>query len=330
MKWLKNRGAKRVIAGGPHASFAPLECLEAGFDSVAVGDAEVTLPKILQGDASVVYGWLSDIDDALHPDRTIIDLKKYNFKVDRESATSMMTATSCAWRKCIFCSRPSNDVLRYHNVPWVLEELDQITKLGFKAVQIYDDEFFTNPMRDNQIIKAMGERGLVWRCFGHSRFLLSNKTLVQMASRNGLRETLIGIESGSNRILGIIDKGTTVEMNKKAIRMLHTLGIKVKCAIIIGLPSESPETLKETWKFCTEAEPYVSDWDFTVFTPYPGSKVYAHPELFDIKFNKEEIYTAYKGAGSKAWIPPKISTTRLKNEQILQLRDKFEARFKKA
>ena len=240
-----------------------------------------------------------------------------------------MTGSSCAWRKCVFCSRPLYDVLNYHSVPWVLDELDQIQKLGFKAVQFYDDEFFTNPMRDAVIIKAMGERNLIWRCFGHSRFLLANERLVKLASLNGLREMLIGVESGSNRILGIVNKGTTVETNKKSIRMLHRLGIKVKCAMIIGLPSESPETLKETWEFCEDMQRYVSDWDFTVFSPYPGSQVYEHPENYDIKFDKTEMH-AFKGAaGSPAWALPNVSTSRLKNETILQLRDQFAERFKK-
>lgn len=327
LKYIKAHGAK-VIAGGPHCSFAQREILEDGFDAVSIGDAEITLPQILEGNTSAT-GWLTNIDNAAHPDRTIIDLKKYNFAVDGEPATSMMTAKSCAWRKCVFCSRPINDILQYHGVPWVLEELNQITQLGFKAVQIYDDEFLTNPMRDMQIIRAMGERKLTWRCFGHSRFLLANKKLVEAASKNGLREILIGVESGSNRILGIINKGTTVEMNKKTIRMLHTLGIKVKCAMIIGLPSESILTLQETWEFCQEMYPYVDDWDFTVFTTYPGSKVFAHPEMFDIKFDKKEMYKAYKGAGSDNWSPPQISTKWLRNEQILQARDRLENMFKK-
>ena len=326
LNWLKNKGAKRVICGGPHANFEPKECLKAGFDAVSIGDAEVTFPLILKGD-SLAYGWLRKFDEALHPDRTIVDLKEYDFRIGGVQATSMMTSVGCVWRKCVFCSRPPYDLLKYHNISWVLDELDEIQKLGFKAVQIYDDEFFTNPMRDSLIVKAMGERDLIWRCFGHSRFLLSNKRLVTEASLNGLWEVLIGVESGSNRILGIINKGTTVEVNKKAIRMLHKVGIKVKCAMIIGLPSESPETLKETWRFCEEMDHYVSDWDFTVFSPYPGSEVYNHPEKFDIKFNKGE-YTAFKGSLQPGWKRSGISTSRLKNETILQIRDQFETRFK--
>ena len=326
MKFLRSEGATKVIAGGPHVSFNPSGCLKDGFNAVSVGNAEVTLPKILQGE-TLAYGWLSSRVEAAHPDRTIIDLKKYDFKVDGVPATSMMTSIGCAWGQCVFCSKPPDMFLRYHSVSWVLDELNEIEKLGFKAVQVYDDEFFTYPKRDIAIIRAFGRRGLTWRCFGHSKFLHAYEPLVEEASENGLREILVGIESGSDKILNVINKGTTVFLNKKVIKTLHSLGIKVKCAMIIGLPSESPETLKETWQFCEEMQPYVSDWDFTVFSSYPGSEVYNHPEKFDIKFTKDK-FTAFKGSANIDWNRSDVSTKRLKNQTILQLRDQFEKQFK--
>ena len=85
LKWLKKQGAKRVIAGGPHASFKPTDCLKAGFDAVSIGNAEITFPKLLAGE-QLAYGWLKKFDEALHPDRTVIDLKKYTFKINGELA----------------------------------------------------------------------------------------------------------------------------------------------------------------------------------------------------------------------------------------------------
>lgn len=327
MKYLKAAGGHKikVIAGGPHCSFAPQECLKDGFDAVSVGNAEVTLPQILKGE-KIAHGWLNSTIEAAHPDRTIIDLTKYNFKVDGKQATSMMTASGCLWGKCAFCSRPSSDFLRYHSLPWVLEEIKQITNLGFQAIQIYDDEFFTYPKRDIEIIKALGEQGITWRCFGHSKFL--HEPMIKEAYKNGLREILIGVESGSDKILTTINKGTTVILNKITIKMLHQEGIKVKAAMIIGLPSESPKTLKETWKFCDEMTPYVSDWDFTVFSPYPGSDIYDRPNQFDIKFEKGN-YTAFKGSAQPDWNRSQVSTSKLTNVQILRFRDRIAETFKK-
>ena len=174
----------------------------------------------------------------------------------------------------------------------------------------------------------LGQMGFTWRAFGHSQFLLRNKELLFEASRNGLREVLIGMESGSDQILKSINKGTTVAMNKEAIKLLHFLGVKVKAAMIVMLPGESVETLKETWSFCEEMEPFISDFDFTMLVPYPGSQIYEHPENFDIKFDKKEVYQAYKGAGTEAWNPTPVSTSKLSFGEGLIWREALETRFK--
>jgi len=328
LSWLKKRGVRRkVIVGGPHPTMMPRECLKVGFDAVSVGDCEVTIPRILKG-VAVATGWLENIDIAPHPDRTSLDLRKYNFKIDGQSATSMMTTYSCVWGRCAFCSRPPYNKARFHSPWWVREDLEQIANLGFEAVMIYDDEFFTYPNRDIKIIETLGQMGFTWRAFAHSHFLLRNKELAYEASKNGLHEVLIGIESGSDQTLKTINKGTTVAMNKEAIKLLHFLGVKVKAAMICMLPGESEETLKETWAFCEEVEPMISDWDFTMLVPYPGSQIYEHPEQFDIKFDKKQVYQAYKGAGAETWNPTPLSTSKLSFEEGLIWRDRLENRFK--
>jgi len=324
--WLKKQGAQKIIAGGPHPTLKPCECLDY-FDAVSVGDGEVTIPKILKGER-IASGWLENIDDAPHPDRTCLDLKKYNFKINRQLATSMMTTYSCVWGRCAFCCRLPFNKVRFHSYGWVQEDLKQITDLGFSAVQIYDDEFFTNPRRDMKIIKTLGQMEFTWRAFGHSRFILLNKELLFEASKNGLYEVLLGIESGSDQVLKTINKGTTIAMNKEAIKLLDFLGVRVKAAVIVMLPGESEETLKETWNFCEEMEPFISEWDFTMLVPYPNSQIYEFPEQFDIKFDRKQVYQAYKGSGTDAWNPTPISTSKLSFAQGLIWREALEQRFK--
>lgn len=326
LSWLKKQGAQKVIAGGPHPTLMPKECLDGGFDAVSVGDAEVTLPKILKGEA-IASGYLENIDNSPHPDRACLNLKDYKFKIDGQNATSMLTTYSCVWGRCAFCSRPPFNKPRFHSLEWVRKDLEEIKELGFGAVMIYDDEFFTYPRRDMHIIGSLGRLDFVWRAFAHSQFLLQNKELIYQASKNGLREILIGIESGSDQLLKSINKGTTVAMNKEAIKLLHFLGIKVKAAMIVMLPGESAETLKETWNFCEEMEPFISDFDFTMLVPYPGSQIYKHPEQFDIKFDCKEVYQAFKGTGTEIYKAP-ISTSKLSFEEGLIWREALETRFK--
>lgn len=329
---LENKETERIMVGGSHATCNPRECAE-NFMYVAIGDGEESAIKIVRDNCAIAHGYLKDID-TFHPDKEVIDLWSYEFYVDGYRATSMVTAYSCAWGKCAFCSRypkPYNRV-RYHSSSWCEEEIKQIVNLGFGAIQIYDDEFFTHPTRDQFIIQAMKEHGLKWRCFVRADYSLRNKWLIEMAANSGLREVLIGCESGSKKILKAINKGTTPKVNYDAIKFLHSLGVKVKCAMIIALPSESPDTLKETWKWCESVEDMVNDWDFTIFTPLPGSSIFNNLEEYDVEFDKCDTYTAYKSykdaIACAKWSPCKIRTSSLSFEEIIEWRDKFENRFK--
>jgi radical SAM superfamily enzyme YgiQ (UPF0313 family) len=66
---------------------------------------------------------------------------------------------------------------------------------------------------------------------------------------HGLREVLIGAESGSQAILDNIHKETTVEQNATVLQWCDEVGIRCKLSFIIGLPGETRETLEETRQF---------------------------------------------------------------------------------
>lgn len=318
LKWLKDKGAKRVVAGGVHANLCPNECLEAGFDAVSVGDGELTAESLLY--ERKVETLAKNIDD-FYPDRKIINLWDYIFFIDGIRATPMMTARGCIWGKCAFCCRYYKTV-RFNSVEHVKKEIEEIAKLGFSGIMVYDDEFFAYPERDIEIIKLFRKHKMVWRCFSRSDLILKNKELIRFASENGLRELLIGIESADDKMLETIEKGTTVKMNKEAIKFLHSMGIKVKCAMMIGLPGESKQSLMNTWNFCEEMKNYIYDFDFCIYTPMPGSKIWDNPEKYDLSFNK--IYKPYKSEPFECT----IKTSKITSKELLEWREKLEKKFK--
>lgn len=332
--WIKEHDKDAIVAiGGPMATLMSAECVK-HFDVVCSGDfASVAHFDWLCKTPVIVAGMAKkEHFDKYHPDRDLIDLWDYEFYVCGERATTVVFTHSCVWRKCAFCCRyrMPYDRVRLHSVKWCEEELSQISEKGFPALQIYDDEFLCFRKRDEQVVKLIPEYGFkVWRCFLRADFCLKNKDLVKLAVRKGLGEVLIGVESGSRKVLEAIEKGTTPEMNLEAIRFLHSLGVSVKAAMVVGLPYESHETLKETWKWCEKAEPYVSDWDFSIFVPLPGSKVWKNPEKYGIRFDKNEIIYGgswYKGIPGK--YDCKIRHQNLSKEEILKWRDLLEQRFK--
>ena len=136
---------------------------------------------------------------------------------------------------------------------------------------------------------------------------------------SGCVEVGIGIESGSQKILDIIKKDTTVEMNSRVIKMCKEMGLIAKAFIMLGLPGETHETLEETRRWILDNKP--DKYDLTIYMPYAQSEVWDYPENFDIKFDKDKIkYSWYKG--KKGELHCYVSTSELNPEDISKFREK--------
>jgi anaerobic magnesium-protoporphyrin IX monomethyl ester cyclase len=323
VKQLRKKLSGDFVIGGPHATLCPHQCLEDGFDAVVVGDGEKAILNFAHGTRGLICNPVEDLGKVPFPDRSII--KDYNYEINGKKAATIITAKGCIYRKCAFCSQTSNQI-RYRPVEDVGEELIQLKELGYEAIMIFDDEFFSHIDRDVKICFYLAMLELDWRCFSRSNFI--TKEVAYIAKKTRCKEILLGIESGSDQILLNINKGITVKQHLKAIEFLHKNGIRVKAAMIIMLPGESKETLKETWKFCEKIEDKVAEWDWTICTPYPGSDIYNHPERYDLQFDPKTIFTEYKGGNSPNWKPPKVATSQLTFEEGKKMREKFEQRFK--
>jgi radical SAM superfamily enzyme YgiQ (UPF0313 family) len=89
---------------------------------------------------------------------------------------------------------------------------------------------------------------------------------------NGLRVLLVGFESGNQEILHRIRKGLKLEMAREFMKNCHKLGIKVHGTFIIGLPVDTPETVRQTIEFAKELDPHTIQ--VSIASPYPGTELY--------------------------------------------------------
>ena len=329
LEWLKKKGAKHVIGGGTHANIAPEECLQAGFDGVSIGDGELTIERLIKSKGKIISAWGNNINK-FYPDRTIIDLWDYEFYVSGIRATSIMTSRGCWWATktggCAFCCRCDNGKIRYNNIQHVKKELKDIHELGFEAVLLYDDCWFCYPKRDIEIVKSLKALGFTWRCFSRVDVILKNKKIIEKAAKNGLAEVLLGIESVSNDILKIINKGCTKDQISEAINFLSDLGVHVKTTFIVGNPSESENSLTELKEFLYEHIPKIHDIDFSILQIYPQCKIWRDPNKFDLQWEKSK--TAYKSKPDIYNDISPISTSHLSFAELLIWRNELEKEFK--
>jgi len=320
-RWLEEAG-KIIVIGGPHATTMPHTCLDDGFYAVVRGDGEYAFYEFLKKQEPGIYSrYLTEeeLGKLPLPARDLIDIHSYRYFLDGKKTTSMITAIGCPYR-CRFCSL-INKKVRFFPVKRVKSEIMQIKNMGFSGLMIYDDIFTLRYPRFKEITDFIKENDMVYRCFTHVRLV---EKYVEQLARTGCVEVGIGIESGSDKILKIVNKGFTAEEALRAVKLLKEHGIKVKTFIIVGLPSESYETINETREWLRQAEP--DDVDISLFSPLPGSEIFENPQAYDISFQLNYDKSWFKGQPGS--YQTTVSTSHLSSEELLRLREELEKEFK--
>ena len=316
------REGRITIAGGPHATHMPDECMDHGFTLALHGRGEHVLHWMLADSLHKPPDRIKiDIDDYPFPDRDALPIKEYHYEIDGVPATPIMTSRSCPFH-CSFCAKIDND-FQMQSAERTVREIRHVhEKYGFEAFMVFDDVFVASKKRLERIANAV-EGEFKFRCFARSN-LLDDK-VCELLKKMGVVEVGIGIESGSDEILSRNMKGTTRKQNTRAVRRLHDNGIRAKAFLIVGLPGESNQTVIETGDWITEAKP--DDIDLSVFQPMPGSRIFSDPEKWGIKFEYNGKPMWYKGKPGE--YEPIASTEHLSGAEILEWRDLLEQEFKR-
>ena len=162
---------------------------------------------------------------------------------------------------------------RARNPKNVVDELEWLRDTyGAEAFAFYDDTFTYDNKRAVAICEEMRKRkfNLPWDC--RTRVdRVSPELLATLRNTNCLL-IHFGVESGSQKMLNVMRKGTTVEQNATAIKWAKEAGISVAISVVVGYPGETPEMLEETLEFIRKTEP-----DYLYMceaVPYPGTEMY--------------------------------------------------------
>jgi radical SAM superfamily enzyme YgiQ (UPF0313 family) len=327
----RNRAKNPVyVFGGPHISGRPEDGL-AEADIVVVGEGErafldiVTLKESSGAHERMLkYDYVKDIDELPFPDRELIDIKSYKYHIDGELTTTVISSRGCPFG-CNFCANNAwGKSLRMRSPENVYEEVKMLKeKYGYKAFMFFDDTMTVDKGRMARICGLLKGLDIIYRCFIRSDTV--DAEILRKMRGSGCVEVGIGVESGSQRILNIVNKGEKVGKNMEAIKSCQKSGIRVKGFIIIGLPGEDRHSVKETVGFLEEAG--LDDIDVSVYTPYPGSLIYKNKADFDIDFKDDYEHAWYKG--KPGTYTTTISTKNLSSSEILDIRNEIEKRFKK-
>jgi radical SAM superfamily enzyme YgiQ (UPF0313 family) len=198
---------------------------------------------------------------------------------------NMVGARGCPYN-CSFCgaavSANPDITIRVRDPENILAEMSQLRAAGVTAFRFVDDLFLgarrvIHPMMAAFTAAGTGDWAR-WDATGRINVLnrLDDAALGTLAA-NGLRQVALGIESGSQRMLTLIDKRITPGMARDVVRRLTRHGIGVKGYFILGFPTETAEEIDATVALIRDlrniAEPMPGRFRASAFEyrPYPGT-----------------------------------------------------------
>lgn len=276
------QGTGRTVVGGAHPSVAPEETLKhVNPDIVMTGEAEHLFRDLVTGAVNLEpvmhAGLIQDLDSLPFPARhlfsqeDVVDTTGIHGQDKGVPATTISTSRGCPF-SCNFCckSHPMFNWYRYRSADKVIEELTHIKEeYDIEHVRFVDDEFTLHTQRTEELMRKMVDLDLDFVCITRADTL--NEPLLSHMKRAGCKEIHIGVETGSDRLLRLMNKQTTSDILMKGVHMIKEAGINVKTYLMLNYPGETEEDRRLTVEWVREAQP--DKFTLSVFTALPGSAI---------------------------------------------------------
>ena len=320
----KNAGA-RVVLGGPYANALATEILlnREYVDCVVAGDGEEALFGYVMGEplaeiSNLVFRKNGRV--ARNPVRPLdigrlpkvsfeyVDVTKYfaNFRerfaflgerLESSRELPVYSRKGCTWRMrggCLFCSI-SDRACRVKPPRMVWEEIEEsVRRHGANGIYDVSDDFLSDLPWLEEF--AGMRRGDVYFVLMARSNLITDLT-ADLLSKLDCARVFLGIECGDQEMLDNMNKGTTVQDNVNAVRLLSGKGIKVTAGVVLGAPAENQESLENTMRLLDRLIAFgnLDVIDPNVLIPIPGSPSYGRllsvPEM-DEKYRGKDMFDA--------------------------------------
>lgn len=225
--------------------------------------------------------------EKIKPDWGILEWGKYIYIPLGKRVAIPNMARGCPFT-CSFCSQWKfwRDY-RIRDPKAVVDEIEGLVNdhdVGFFILA--DEEPTINRKKFIAFCEELIARGLPeriqWGINTRVTDILRDEEYLALYRRAGLVHVSLGTEAAAQLKLDLFNKETTVEQNKKAIRLLREADILVEAQFIVGLENETAETLEETYRMAQDWKPDLANW--SMYTPWPFSN------LFEELGDKVEIH----------------------------------------
>ena len=272
--------------------------LEKGADFVIKGEGELTLTELVSdlssgGDGRSIKGIChkegsefkttaprgvnTQLDLLPQAAWDLVDLESYRQVWNKKSDTfylNIATTRGCPY-KCNWCAKPIyGNRYNIRSPKMVVDEIQMhVENHQVRHFWMCDDIFGLKPGWVQEFRDELKDRGIeiFYKIQSRADLLLKEDNIDALVD-SGLDEAWIGAESGSQRILDAMDKGTTIAQIEESTKILKSKRVKVAFFIQFGYLGETLEDIKKTIKLVLKLMP--EKLGASVSYPLPGTKFY--------------------------------------------------------
>ncbi len=327
-KRLKEQTNIPIIAGG---SFTPFmnqkrkaNLLKNGYiDYLIIGEGELALPKLLKSLElnkepkdifNICYKTeegcqinevksIKNLDSLPYPDFSQFDLDLY---LTPKRILPIQTSRGCSWQKCAFCGLSriydnSYKPVAVERIVGLLQHLNE--KYDCSHVSFNDEEL--TAVRARNISRAILDNDLQnVSIHTLARFTkgYNNHELWKQLYQAGFKTFAWGLESGSQKMLELMNKGTDLQIIQEILRKSSKTGIANFCFLIIGFPGESQETIDETLQFLSINSANIDHLTMSLFHLKEEAPIFKNPEKWGVIRDSNHDYLVNGGMNKKETI----------------------------
>lgn len=245
--------------------------------------------------------WGEDLDSRPFPARQLMNNNLYLRPDTEEPMATIQTGRGCP-SNCVFCLTPviSGRCVRMRSPQNVMDELTECYEVhGIRNFFFKADTFTIDPKWVKEMCELIINSPLHGKIAftANSRVNPLSKETLQLMKDAGCFMVAFGFESGSDEMLKTLKKGTTVEMNLRAAKWCHEVGIPFWGFFVIGFPWENKEHILATKKLIMQADPDFIEVKMAL--PFYGTELYEAAKEFNLlaesPLGSDFFHSAMKG-----------------------------------
>ncbi len=316
----------KIIVGGVHATIIPEDFIfeRSPVDIAVFGEGELTLEEILklnelnpnklkkikgicyfdQKTKQIVKTekreLIKDISILPMPAYQDLDMTFYAKPKKRVigyayySVIPVYTGRGCPFR-CTFCAANSvwgKGIARIYPVDRIIEEIQMlIEEYKADAIYIIDDTFTLSKERVYEFCEKIKPLNIIWAA--QTRVNCIDEEMIKRMKEAGCVQLIFGVETGSQRMLNLTKKGTTVQQARNVFHWCKKYDMRTFANMMFNLPDETEEDVRLSYQLYQQIKP--DDFGLGLTVAYPGTELYH--QYFKGKFDKSEYHLLARARG---------------------------------